>query len=480
MTVSIVHAGRTALTATLAIALAACGGGGPSEPPPTSGSPTPTPPAPTCSIANQIDFADDVLNEWYLFPDLLDDTVDPASFTSVQDFLDARVAPAREAGRDRGFTFATSIEEENELIRSGSTAGFGIRLVYDTTNDRVFLTEAFENGPGFQSGLDRGSELLGIGTDAGNLELVSTLMANGGPRAVIDALGPSQPGLTRVIRFRQTDGTIIETTIAKAEFELDPISDRYGVEILRDGGRNIGYLNLRTFIVDDAIPQLRDAFATFNANGVTELVIDLRYNGGGLVRVAEVLGDLLGEGRVGEVFSRTVLRPSKSSENETELFEDEPNALRPSKIAFITSRSSASASELIINSMLPYLGEDDIALIGSNTSGKPVGQFGFDFAECDLRIRAVTFKTVNALGDGDYFDGLASTIPNTCRALDDIFTPLGDPREDRIATAVDFLSGRACTPISGGPEQTAQSVNPRRVLQPERPNTIQHENPGVF
>jgi C-terminal processing protease CtpA/Prc len=486
---SIAHTGRIALTATLAIALAACGGGasdnrgpiaGPTPDPTPVPTPTPAPP-PTgaCPIADQLQFADDVLNEWYLFPDLLAD-VDQTGFTDVQDFLDARVAPARAQRRDVGFTFATSIEEENELINSGSSAGFGIRLSYDTVNNRVFILEAFESAPGFAAGIDRGTELLAIGTNASNLEPVSQLLQTGGPSAVIQALGPSDPGVTRTIRFAQVDGTIITANIAKAEFSLDPISDRYGALILQDGGKNVGYLNLRTFIVADAVGQLRDAFQLFNANDVTELVIDFRYNGGGLVSVAEILGDLLGEGREGEVFSQTVLREEKSDLNDTELFEAEANSLRPDKIAFITTSSSASASELIINAMLPYLDEDSIALIGENTSGKPVGQFGFDLEECDLRIRAVTFRTLNANDEGEYFFGLAPIVPNTCRAEDDFRNPLGDVNEASIATALDFLAGRSCTPIAGGNGQTAQSLRPRQMLKPTRPSAAQWQIPGLF
>ena len=192
------------------MALAACGGGGGNTGPIAGGAPAPTPaPPPTsdaCSVDNQISFADDVLNDWYLFPDLLDDTVNPANFTTVQSFLDARVAPARAQSRDVGFTFATSIADENALISSGSSAGFGIRLSFDQTNDRLFILEAFENAPAFQSGIDRGSEILAIGTDASNLQTVSDLLASGGTNAVFEALGPSDPGVTRVIRFAQANG----------------------------------------------------------------------------------------------------------------------------------------------------------------------------------------------------------------------------------------------------------------------------------
>ena len=432
-----------------------------------------------CSLREQQDFARAVIDEWYLFPDLVDTTAQAENFTDVQSYLDALVAPARAQARDVGFTFATSIEEETALINSGASAGFGIRLAYDTVNDRVFVLEAYEDAPGFGAGIDRGTELLAIGTSSTNLETVSSLMGSGGPQAVIDALGPSTAGTARVLQFRTATGTTTETSVTKAEFSLDPVSDRYGASIIDDGGKKVGYLNLRTFITSSTADELRDAFALFRAEGATELIIDLRYNGGGLVSAAEVFGDLLGSGRVGQVFSQTVLRESKSSENTTELFESEANALAPTKIAFIGRRSTASASELVMNSMIPYLG-NDLALIGDDTSGKPVGQFAFDLSACDLRVRAVTFQTVNADGDGDYFRGIASSMPNTCEATDDIFTPFGDPTEASIATALDFLAGRQCTAIAAAGVQRAQSSAAPTILQPDRPNAAQHELPGLF
>ena len=486
---------RTALSVVLAAALVSCGGGGSSNPPPTSGgpapTPTPTPSSSACGLRAQQDFADSVLNEWYLFPSLLA-TANPASFSSLQDYLDARVAPARAQNRDRFFTFATSIAEENALINSGSSAGFGIRLFYDTTANRVFVTEAFEGANGLAAGLDRGSEITAIGTTSATLQSVSSLMASGGPQAVVNALGPSTAGTTRVLRFVQPSGPTVEASITKTDFALDPVSDRYGALVINEGGRRVGYINLRTFIIADAANQLRDAFGQFRTQGVTELIIDLRYNGGGLVDVADVMGDLMGQGRAGQVWSKTVLRASKSAENETRLFRNEANAIAPTRIAFITTNASASASELVTNSMIPYLG-NNMALVGSNTFGKPVGQFGFDLSACDLRVRAVAFQTVNADDEGEYYSGLAGVVPNTCRAGDDIFRPLGDPREASIAAALDFLAGRSCTPISASGANTAASgmdaaqsarigldLPQREPLRPRRPGAGDLEIPGLF
>jgi len=474
--------GRTALSASLALALVACGGGGTTTTPTggIAGAPTPTPTPTTSAIQEQLAFAEAVLDEWYLFPDLLDNSVSTADFNDVQDYLDARVAPARAQNIDRGFTFATSIEEENALINSGSSGGsFGIRLVYDVNNDRVFLLEAFENGNAFQAGMDRGTELLAIAVPGQAEQLISDLMAAGGPQAVIDSLGASEAGVTRTLRFAQVGGNVITADITKTDFSLDPVSDRYGALILNDSGKQVGYINLRTFIVADAADQLREAFGTFQANGITELIIDLRYNGGGLVSVADAFGDLMGASSVGQVWSETVLRESKSDENSTEFFQTEANAIQPTKIAFIGRGGTASASELVINSMIPYIDAANIALIGTNTFGKPVGQFGFDLEEFDLRVRATTFQTNNADGSGEYYSGLASVIPNTCSASDDIFQALGSANEDSIETALDFLAGRPCNAITGG-GLTTQSAGGRAILQPDRPNAVQYQIPGVF
>ncbi|MEP1606067.1 MAG: hypothetical protein ABJJ48_07130, partial [Marinomonas sp.] len=164
---------RTALSATLAFALVACGGGGSSTPITSGGSSGGSSgggqgTSGACSLSERQDWALDVVNEWYLFPDLLASNVNKASHSDLQSYLNALVAPARAENKDRGFTFITSIEEENALINSGSSAGFGIRLAYDTSANRVFILESFETAPGFQAGMDRGSELLAIGSNSSN------------------------------------------------------------------------------------------------------------------------------------------------------------------------------------------------------------------------------------------------------------------------------------------------------------------------
>lgn len=474
------HTGRTILSSILALSLAACGGGGGSGSTSTGGTGGtggggPGTAGATCSYASRAQWVRDTMNEWYLFPELLDLTVNAASFTDIQAYIDALVAQARAQSKDRYFSYITSIAEENALIQSGSNAGFGIRLSYDTAASRVYVMEAFEGAPGFAAGMDRGTELLTI-----NGVTVALLMASGGSGAVSDALGPTQAGVTRTIGFRTVEGAERTEAITKTDYTLDPISDRYGVRILDDGsGSPVGYVNLRTFIVQDASNQLRAAFQQFKDAGVTRVILDFRYNGGGLVSVAKLLGDLLAADKTGQVFARTILRPSKSSENETDLFAAQPQAIAATKIAVIGREGTASASELLANSLIPYLGSN-IALVGANTYGKPVGQFAFDRSACDDRLRAVAFRTVNRDGGGDYYTGLAAVMPRTCAAGDDFRRPLGDPQEASVSVALDFLAGRSCFPIGASGVAGQSAAQRYQLLQPRRPNAAQRDNPALF
>lgn len=480
------------LLASSALLLTGCGGGGSGSsssptPTPVASAPAPSPtPSPTCSLANRQAFARDVLDEWYLFPELLVTSANPASFTTVQGYIDALTATARAQGRDRFFTFITSIAEENAFLASGSSAGIGIRLAIDTPARRVMISESFEGAPGLTAGIDRGDEILAIGTSSADLRSVADIIAAEGSSGISNALGPSTAGITRLLRVSR-GGVAREVSVTKTDFDLPAVSSRYGTRIIQDGGRQIGYINLRTFISSADAP-LRQAFASFRSAGITEFIIDFRYNGGGLVSTAELMGDLLGGNRSGnDLYSGLRYRASKASRDENTFFNPRAESVSPVKIAFIGTGATASASELVINSMAPYLGRN-LALVGGNTFGKPVGQIALDRSACDDRVRVVAFRSVNSRGAGDYFSGLASTLDVTCQAADDLTRPLGDPQEASIRGALDFLAGRSCTAISSssasgniaGQSQRGMIAADRELLVPDAPSPAQREVPGLF
>jgi hypothetical protein len=417
------------------------------------------------------------MNEWYLFPETLPANRTPTQAT-VSEYLDFLTATARAQGRDRFFTYVTSIAQDEAFYSSGANAGFGVRLATDVSARRLFIAEAYEGAPALDAGIDRGTEIIAIGTTASNMRTVDAIITAEGSAGITNALGPSEPGVTRVLRISNAGGTR-DVSVTKREYDLTPVSSRYGAKIIDDGGKKVGYLNFRTFI-SPADPALRSAFAQFKAAGVTEYIIDLRYNGGGLVSIAHLMGDLLGGNRSSsEVLSRTEFRPEKAANNSTRMFSPQPQSVAPTRVAFIGTKSSASASELVINTFIPYLGSN-MALVGTNTYGKPVGQIGIDRAACDDRLRVVAFATKNSVGQGNYFSGLAEFIQNTCQAGDDVTRQFGDPQEASTRQALDFLAGRACAKISSGLSTQSVKAKPQELLVPDRPTTAQREAPGTF
>ncbi|HEX7854036.1 MAG TPA: hypothetical protein VF503_10105 [Sphingobium sp.] len=154
--------------------------------------------------------------------------------------------------------------------------------------------------------------------------------------------------------------------------------------------------------------------------------------------------------------------------------------MAPTRIAFIGSGGTASASELVINESVPYL-DSGVGLIGGNTYGKPVGQIAVDNTACDDRLRIIVFATQNSVHTGDYYGGLAPVMRATCQAVDDLSHAMGDPQEALTRQALDFIVGRTCTPIATA---TARSLGVeagrRDLLSLDRPGTAQREVPGLF
>jgi C-terminal processing protease CtpA/Prc len=447
----------------------------------------------SCSATSQKQFVLNTAREWYLFPELLPASIDPSAYADVQSFVDALTAAARAQRRDNFYSFVTSIQSEQALLSSGASAGFGISLLIDSQARRVFLGQVFEDSAGADAGLARGDELLAVGTSAATLQPVSTLLAT--TNGLTDALGPSTAGTARTLRWRNVAGQEFTREIVKRNFTITPVPPTQVRLISRPGLTPVGHVTLRTFI-STADAQLRSAFQTFRSNGVRDVIIDLRYNGGGLVSTAELLLNLLAGDRTNQVSYATRFNPSKSSSEQTVRFQSQPETIPTLRVAFITSGQSASASELVANSLVPYA---QTVLIGARTFGKPVGQFAFDIPACDFRLRLVTFKSVNARGDGDYFSGLPDALfaaagGQSCTAGDDLSRLPGDPQETMTSTALSWLNNGVCPagPIAAagasvaGASDSLQKAGampdePRLVpLNLERPSELQQLVPGAF
>ena len=438
----------------LSVLVTACGGGGGGGSPlsnPTGGgssggsgggSTTSDP----CGVSAQIDFVEDLATDYYYWYDELAD-VDKSLYSNAQDYLAAIMRPiwcdladtpgnCQSTGRDPGFSYLTTIEADTQRFESGTFYGYGVR--YRLINGDFYFSDAYEGGPAFLAGIRRGQRLVAVDRGDGFVSWEQIIADDSAelPEAVFGPRGQLQTTIFRVAY----DGSEQDISVTTAETSTPPIAGTPTL-IPTQGGNPIGYINFRTFI-DDADQPLRDAAETFAAAGVTDLVIDLRYNGGGLLRVAETFLNLLaGDVAEGQTSYIINLNDKHQAENSVESFSKLQESFSPSpnRIAFITTLGSASASELLINSLDPHV---EVAIVGSETSGKAVGQGAWDLDSnaCETRLRLIAFEIQNGAGEGGYYNGLVSTGRFTfLPAADDATRPFGDINEDSLQTALGWL-----------------------------------------
>jgi carboxyl-terminal processing protease len=446
--------------ATCATLLAGCGGGGGGG----GGAGLMPPATGACSTAGQKQTVLTEMQSHYFWNDdpgqqAKYSNINLASYPATDDLLDfLRFQPDR---FDRFFSFITTVESDTSFFSEGSYAGFGFSFQL-LPGDVIRITQVFAGSPAESAGFARGYRIVEIeGRTIANIE------ANEG---LDEILGPSTIGISRRFLLQDLNGIQFTSTPVKAEVIINPVGKMFTLQGIN---KTIGYFEYRTFISTGGA-QLSSVFAAFANSGVTDVIVDLRYNGGGLLSVADQVASLLaGPANVSQISSFTRYNQSNNFRNSTTTFSSEPNSINLNSIAFITTDSTASASELVINSLEPYV---KVALIGSRTFGKPVGQSAFDF--CSNRLRAVTFEVVNVNNAGQYFDGL----PVTCPASDELEQALGDPAEDSIATAIAYLDTGAC-PIVSAPKILAsktQTANPEPADHHRPDDTPAREFAGAY
>lgn len=395
-----------------------------------------------CSTLGQVQFVRSVLGEYYLWYRELPDP-DPRRFGSPEEYLEA----VRYRPLDTSFSYIAPQAESEAFFSESQFIGFGFRTALVGATD-LRAVDVFAESPAARAGFERGARFLEIGGRS-----VADIIASGQLGA---AFGPNQVGFTARIRFARRDGSEREVTLVKELVTIPTVAvvQTYGV-----GGRTAGYLLFENF-VRPSTDALNAAFARLAEAGVDELVLDLRYNGGGLISVAQHLGGLIGGAPTnGQVFVRFVHNDRQRQRDSTLTFPQPANALGLSRLVVIATRSSASASELVINALRPFL---SVTVVGDRTFGKPVGQYGFDF--CDKSFFPVAFSTRNARDEGDYFGG----IPADCAAPDDIGHDLGDAGEGSLAEALGFLATGRCSAAAAAQARAQAARRPAPERQPHR------------
>jgi C-terminal peptidase prc len=390
-----------------------------------------------CSVPSENSYVRAVLDQYYLwYRDL--PAANPADYASPEAYLEAvRVRP-----RDTTFSYITSSAVNQAFYGDSQFVGLGISTQTGASELRVL--QVFPDSPASEAGMSRGDHITEI-----NGRSVEDLVTTGD---IGGAFGASDPGVEASMVFRPRDGEPRRITITKRVVTIPTVSLTRTFQI---DGRTVGYLFFRNFVTP-SYAALDDAFAALKEAGATELVIDLRYNGGGLVDVATHLAGLVG-GVVtnGRVFAEFRHNDKNARLNETLRFDSPASALTLSRLFVITTRASASASELVINGLRSHI---PVVVVGTTTYGKPVGQYGFNF--CDKVLAAVSFSLVNADGQGDYFDGIAPT----CTAADDPEHDLATGDEASLGEVFRYIrTGQCSTPPTAGAEARSLRERPGRA-----------------
>lgn len=351
-----------------------------------------------------------------------------------------------------------------DLEGNGNDLGIRFGLYGSESNYVVYVTAVYQNSPADKLGFVRGDVIKKInGVSYGSnygAEVNSLNSALGGSSVVLEG-------------FKGDGSTPFNLTVTKGIFGSNPI---YKTKVFDAGAKKIGYLAYARFSnAANSNTVLENAFTSFATAGVTDLIIDLRYNGGGYVSTAENLINLIAPtGTSGVMFSEyfnatmqagnakilanqplldangkirygsngamlTYANVNYTVAGNTTNFAKKGTLGNVRNIVFIISSSTASASELVINSLKPHM---TVKLVGRTSYGKPIGFFPITL-ENKYDVYYSLFETKNSLGQGGYYSGMVPDIDVSEVPAGTVMYDFGDARDNYIKNAIQALGAVA-------------------------------------
>ncbi|WP_332878004.1 S41 family peptidase [Massilia sp. S19_KUP03_FR1] len=392
-------------------------------------------------------------------------SLNPLNYSTAIDYFNALKTPlmtASGAAKDKyHFTYTTA--EWNALSGQGVELGYGISWSRNTGANipRTWVASVVEPGsPAAAAGLRRGDKLLTVdGYD----------FVNGSDAATVDKINAGLfPEKANEIHRLTLDrnGTTIDVSLTALAVTSAPVKNTKTIDTPTG---KVGYL---TFDSHNEVSEraLIDSITTLKAAGVTDLVLDVRYNGGGLLFIASELAYMIaGPAQTsGKVFEKPIFNDRYADQPAYEFrstaygFQTTVPAgtvlptLNLKRVTLITTGDTCSASESIINSLRGV--DVQVDLIGGQTCGKPYAFTPVD--NCGTTYFAIQFQGVNQKGFGDYADGFAPT----CTVADDLQHAVGDTSEGLLAAALQYRATGVCPVASSS--ATAQATTPLQMVRP--------------
>ena len=297
--------------------------------------------------------------------------------------------------------------------------GHGIRIGLDY-NNKTRIAQIYNKSPMYALGVRRGWVIKKLN----DTDLAPIFIAGDG-EAYYNLIGPSTAGVTNKFLFVTPEGKDSTITTTKSTFTLNTVL-YYDTLHLKTG--ITGHLVFEQF-VQPSNAELETAFAFFKANNINNIIVDLRYNGGGDLSVLQNLAAHIGgSSKFGKPFLTLTHNQQQTSRNQTYNFGTVASPVSVAKMIVITTRSTGSASEDLINGLKPFM---EIKTVGDTTNGKPVGMYGFKQSTLYM-FWPISFELLNTAGEGEFYDGFfpEKYVP------DDITHDWGDRNESCLKEAI--------------------------------------------
>ena len=431
----------------LCLLLVACGGGSSST----------TPPPASCTLEDTKSWLLGYMQDQYLWYDRMPSVI-AANYTTLDSYFAALLYPGggvEPASRDR-WSYMESTASFQQFFGDGQSLGYGISVagleVAGQPDQPLRIRYIEPKSPASAAGLQRGDILLSLNGISSSALITSNDFSLLTAKAAGDVL-------QLMVRNASGDHAV---NVSASVFDLTPVSTASVMQ--SPAGKTMGYLVLKDFINQAGAP-MDAAFTQFRAAGVTELVLDLRYNGGGLVSVSRDLASYIAGARAGGgLFAALKFSDKQQSKNSNYAFTQPSSGLNLTRVFILSGQRTCSASELLINGLKPFV---DVVQIGGTSCGKPVGFV--PSSQCGSTFNAVNFEVNNANGIGRYWDGLTPS----CKVADQFTLPLGDANESLVAAARQYADTGACPVVS-------QLAKPLGVRQRGAVSTEPGERQGMW
>jgi len=336
---------------------------------------------------------------------------------------------------------------ETEQTEQGQSTDFGFMIKFATGSATdIRVSYVYANSSAGKAGVKR----------SWRINTINDRVIDGRNQTDIDYINNVFFGNPQSAKFEfiKPDGSSVTLTLQKNGYGLNTVLFS---KVYTKSDKKIGYFVFNEFSGATSVVELVSVISSFQNQGVTEMVVDLRYNRGGYVSTQDTLANMLAPLNVGrgqKTMYTYKFNDRHKSWNETYKFY-KTGTLNLSRIIFIVSPSSASASELLINNLLPVM---DVKLVGdTRTYGKPVGFFPIPVFE--YNIFPVSFKTVNSDGNADFYTG----FPVDKYVADDLVHDFGDEEEANLKMALNYFATGAFTASAPNKTLSLNSADIQRV-----------------